>query len=150
MSLKDQIYTANQILSSPPPPSLRDILTAYRTKGDGDREMLLAMLNAKSAEDNRLAQTASLQRTLIEVYNQQTALPPPPPPLPVHDSYYSRKRHRSSHSPYARPPSSNSYSSHPLPLSPRSEDAGRCLSPLSPRVTPRTSSTRQSPPLSDS
>lgn len=34
-----------------PPPSLREILTAYRTKGDGDRDMLLAMLNAKTAED---------------------------------------------------------------------------------------------------
>lgn len=35
----------------PPPPSLREILTAYRTKGDGDRDMLLAMLSAKTAED---------------------------------------------------------------------------------------------------
>jgi hypothetical protein len=35
----------------PTPPSLREILTAYRTKGDGDRDMLLAMLNAKTAED---------------------------------------------------------------------------------------------------
>ena len=35
----------------PPPPSLREILEAYKARGDGDREMLLAMLNAKSAED---------------------------------------------------------------------------------------------------
>ena len=35
----------------PPPPSLREILGAYRSRGDGDREMLMAMLNAKSAED---------------------------------------------------------------------------------------------------
>ena len=35
----------------PPPPSLREILGAYRSKGDGDRDMLIAMLNAKSAED---------------------------------------------------------------------------------------------------
>lgn len=35
----------------PPPPSLREILAAYKAKGDGDREMLLTMLNAKSAED---------------------------------------------------------------------------------------------------
>ena len=34
-----------------PPPSLREILSAYRTKGDGDRDMLLAMLSAKTAED---------------------------------------------------------------------------------------------------
>ena len=38
-------------LSQPPPPSLREILAAYKQRGDGDREMLLAMLNAKSAED---------------------------------------------------------------------------------------------------
>lgn len=35
----------------PAPPSLREILTAYRTRGDGDRDMLLAMLSAKTAED---------------------------------------------------------------------------------------------------
>lgn len=35
----------------PPPPSLREILEAYKARGDGDREMLLAMLNAKSSED---------------------------------------------------------------------------------------------------
>ncbi len=35
----------------PPPPSLRDILAAYKANGDGDREMLLTMLNAKAAED---------------------------------------------------------------------------------------------------
>lgn len=38
-------------LSQQPPPSLRDILGAYKANGDGDREMLLAMLNAKTAED---------------------------------------------------------------------------------------------------
>jgi hypothetical protein len=34
-----------------PAPSLREVLAAYRLKGDGDREMLLAVLNAKAAED---------------------------------------------------------------------------------------------------
>jgi hypothetical protein len=34
-----------------PPPTLRDILGAYKARGDGDRDMLIAMLNAKSAED---------------------------------------------------------------------------------------------------
>ncbi|KAJ3490515.1 hypothetical protein NLI96_g1394 [Meripilus lineatus] len=54
--------------SQPPPPSLREILGAYRAKGDGDRDMLLAMLNAKSAEDQRLASVASLHRTMLEMY----------------------------------------------------------------------------------
>lgn len=31
---------------------MNDILGAYRAKGDGDREMLLALLNAKAAEEN--------------------------------------------------------------------------------------------------
>jgi hypothetical protein len=38
-------------ITQSPPPSLREILAAYRAKGDGDRDMLLAMLNAKAAED---------------------------------------------------------------------------------------------------
>ncbi|TFY57160.1 hypothetical protein EVJ58_g7191 [Rhodofomes roseus] len=40
-----------QSLQQSPPPNLREILDAYRAKGDGDRDMLIAMLNAKSAED---------------------------------------------------------------------------------------------------
>ncbi|KAJ8084319.1 hypothetical protein AAF712_001124 [Marasmius tenuissimus] len=134
MSLKDHIYTANQILSTPPPPSLRDILTAYRTKGDGDREMLLAMLNAKSAEDNRLAQTASLQRTLLEVYNQ---------PLPPIESV-SRKRPRES----SPPPSMHYPYRSRVPLSPYSEEPNSPpIEPLA-RVAPRTSSTRSRSPSS--
>jgi len=50
-----------------PPPSLRDILGAYNTKGDGDRDMLIALLNAKSAEDQRLASVAALQRTVLQL-----------------------------------------------------------------------------------
>ncbi|KIO21726.1 hypothetical protein M407DRAFT_80048, partial [Tulasnella calospora MUT 4182] len=34
-----------------PPPNLTEILAAYAQKGDGDREMLLGILKAKSAED---------------------------------------------------------------------------------------------------
>ncbi|KAK1220953.1 hypothetical protein PQX77_016249 [Marasmius sp. AFHP31] len=142
MSLKDHVYAANQILSTPPPPSLRDILTAYRTKGDGDREMLLAMLNAKSAEDNRLAQTASLQRTLLEVYNQ---------PLPPIEST-SRKRPRESSPPpphHHHNPSSMMYPYRTrVPLSPYSEEPhSPPIEPLA-RVAPRTSSTRSRSPSS--
>jgi hypothetical protein len=31
---------------------MHEILAAYTAKGDGDREMLFALLNAKAAEDN--------------------------------------------------------------------------------------------------
>ena len=42
--------------AQPQPPSVREILGAYRMKGEGDREMLLAILQAKTAEDQvRLA-----------------------------------------------------------------------------------------------
>ncbi|KAI0257099.1 hypothetical protein BJV78DRAFT_1160253 [Lactifluus subvellereus] len=57
-----------QVLDQPPPPSLREILGAYRLRGDGDREMLMAMLNAKSAEDQRIASVASLHRSMLEYY----------------------------------------------------------------------------------
>jgi hypothetical protein len=70
------LVTAHSILEQPPPPSLREILTAYRTKGDGDRDMLLAMLSAKTAEDQRLSSTASLQRTVLEICQQASSSPP--------------------------------------------------------------------------
>lgn len=78
----------------PPPPSLREILGAYRSKGDGDRDMLIAMLNAKSAEDQvgaipstlsavltyeqRMAAVASLHRTLLDLYTTDAKISPAP------------------------------------------------------------------------
>ncbi|KAJ7456652.1 hypothetical protein FB451DRAFT_1276747 [Mycena latifolia] len=62
------VSSASSVLDQPPPPSLRDILGAYKANGDGDRDMLLAMLNAKTAEDQRLASIAALHRTMLEVY----------------------------------------------------------------------------------
>ncbi|CAA7258786.1 unnamed protein product [Cyclocybe aegerita] len=73
------LSSAFNVLDQTPPPSLREILSAYRTKGDGDRDMLLAMLNAKTAEDQRLASMASLQRTMLDIYQQS---PPSPEPAP--------------------------------------------------------------------
>ncbi|PVG02609.1 hypothetical protein CPB86DRAFT_780019 [Serendipita vermifera] len=51
----------------PPAPSLREVLGAYRIKGDGDREMLLTILNAKAAEDQRVASMATLHQTILQV-----------------------------------------------------------------------------------
>ncbi|KAF8235896.1 hypothetical protein L208DRAFT_1254752 [Tricholoma matsutake] len=45
------ITSAFLVLKQSPPPSLHEILIAYRSKADSDRDMLLAMLKAKSAED---------------------------------------------------------------------------------------------------
>ncbi|KAF5377443.1 hypothetical protein D9615_005151 [Tricholomella constricta] len=88
---KQLVTTAFSVIEQAPPPTLREILTAYRAKGDGDRDMLLAMLNAKTAEDQRIASVASLQRTLLEVYQaprQQSVQYPPPPPHIMNDSHH--------------------------------------------------------------
>ncbi|KAI5124434.1 hypothetical protein M0805_008318 [Coniferiporia weirii] len=66
-TMRSLLASTWQVLDQPPPPSLREILAAYKQKGDGDREMLLAMLNAKSSEDQRLASLASLRRTVLDV-----------------------------------------------------------------------------------
>ncbi|PFH49207.1 hypothetical protein AMATHDRAFT_63583 [Amanita thiersii Skay4041] len=71
--LRRLFNSAFSVLEQPPPPSLREILGAYRAKGDGDRDMLLSMLNAKSAEDQRIASVASLHRTVLEIYQANIA-----------------------------------------------------------------------------
>ncbi|KAJ7139783.1 hypothetical protein C8R44DRAFT_312998 [Mycena epipterygia] len=74
------VSSASSVLDQAPPPSLRDILGAYKANGDGDRDMLLAMLNAKTAEDQRLASMAALHRTMLEVYQS--------PPLHLNGSHH--------------------------------------------------------------
>ncbi|KIK71332.1 hypothetical protein GYMLUDRAFT_52430 [Collybiopsis luxurians FD-317 M1] len=140
---KSQILvSATHALDQTPPPSLREILTAYRSKGDGDRDLLLAMLNAKSAEDRRIAETSALHRTIIETFNHDQSSPNLPPlvypvpsqshnrlptlstsfPYPSGDSY-SRKRRPSrspphhTYSPYSRPLSRDSATS-PIQMPP--------------------------------
>ncbi|KAH6917560.1 hypothetical protein BKA70DRAFT_1252539 [Coprinopsis sp. MPI-PUGE-AT-0042] len=71
--LRHTLSSTQAILDQSPPPSLREILTAYRTKGDGDRDMLLSMLNAKTAEDQRISSLASLQRTVLELYHHTSS-----------------------------------------------------------------------------
>ncbi|KAK7468635.1 hypothetical protein VKT23_003140 [Stygiomarasmius scandens] len=133
------VASARSTLDQPPPPTLREILAAYRSKGDGDRDMLLAMLNAKAAEDQRIAQSASLHRALLEEhYSQATILPPLThyPSPPTTNNHPTRKRHRSSRSPYARPDSlrDNDRDSNPgLPPSPYSSRSSH-----SPEFSPRS------------
>ncbi|CAE6394487.1 unnamed protein product [Rhizoctonia solani] len=59
-------------LSQPPPPTLREILSAYAAQGRGDRDMLIALLKAKAAEDQRITSIAQLQQQVLQV--QMTAL----------------------------------------------------------------------------
>ncbi|KAF7789217.1 hypothetical protein EIP86_000158 [Pleurotus ostreatoroseus] len=126
-----------------PPPTMNDILGAYRAKGDGDREMLLALLNAKTAEENRVAAITALHRTLLDLYNgpgvspaesaprvrteSQCAFPSPPSSSyhqsPLVDTQGPRPRRRKSSSPSA-------YSSEDS-LSPQPRKRHRSRSPLS-------------------
>ncbi|CAE6425510.1 unnamed protein product [Rhizoctonia solani] len=66
-STKSVLDSTFQALSQAPPPTIREILGAYSTKGEGDREMLVALLNAKSAEDQRIAAVAALQQTVLQM-----------------------------------------------------------------------------------
>jgi len=51
-SYSAQLTNVALLKSQPIPPSVREILTAYTAKGsDADREVLLAILQAKAAED---------------------------------------------------------------------------------------------------
>ncbi|KAF8624843.1 hypothetical protein AX15_005724 [Amanita polypyramis BW_CC] len=141
--------------SSPPPPSLREILTAYRAKGDGDREMLLTMLNAKAAEDQRIASVASLHRTALEVY-QASFTDGGPSPLgtinghphidpstsfSIHQSEQNHCRHRHVLSRSSSPPRSHIHIP-PIRDAPMSENATQ-----HPRKRPRMS--QSSPSLAN-
>ncbi|KAH7883830.1 hypothetical protein F5I97DRAFT_1930058 [Phlebopus sp. FC_14] len=128
--------SAWHFLEQPPPPTLREILGAYRSRGDGDRDMLLAMLNAKSAEDQRIAAVASLHRTLLDL-SIADAGAHPSPALPYRHPSQSnpiphipsdtcsqcqppRKRHRSARSPPRHDVRPSHTSSRDLPPSPYS------------------------------
>ncbi|KAH9922014.1 uncharacterized protein BXZ73DRAFT_79807 [Epithele typhae] len=78
LTMKALLASSLRVLDQPPPPTLREILEAYKARGDGDRDMLLAMLNAKSAEDQRLASHATLHRTLLDFYHAPPLHPVPP------------------------------------------------------------------------
>ncbi|PPQ63525.1 hypothetical protein CVT24_004753 [Panaeolus cyanescens] len=126
------LSSAQTVLEQPPPPSLREILTAYRTKGDGDRDMLLSMLNAKTAEDQRMSSVANLHRTMLEIYQHA-------PAESTHS--YSRSTNGSYH--YPTPSFTHSPRPQDMPSrrpSHRHRASSRSRSP--PRVQTHLSSTR--------
>ncbi|KAJ1305116.1 hypothetical protein OPQ81_000153 [Rhizoctonia solani] len=110
------------VLNQPPPPTLREVLAAYSSKGDGDRDMLIALLNAKAAEDTRIANVAKLQQQVIQMqltalsaHIQSTLTKRPQPaedrerqspvsPSPPARGHRSRTPVRSRMHPYSRPP----------------------------------------------
>ncbi|KAB5587901.1 hypothetical protein CTheo_8657 [Ceratobasidium theobromae] len=60
----DSLFTA---LSQPSPPTLREVLSAYASQEKGDREMLIALLKAKAAEDERIANLAKLHQQVTQM-----------------------------------------------------------------------------------
>lgn len=89
------------VLEQIPPPSLREVLGAYNSKGDGDRDMLIAMLNAKSAEDQRMASVAALHQTLLETLHHT---PRSHLPLPHFHVQHSTRSYPAPHSISCSPP----------------------------------------------
>ncbi|KAF9786089.1 hypothetical protein BJ322DRAFT_1057925 [Thelephora terrestris] len=103
------IESSWRILEATTSPSLREILAAFRfSKGqDGDCQLLLALLNAKSAEDQRTAAIANLHARLLESQSDKHFTTPSPPPtysIPrLHiPSPVSPPRSRSPYSPSAQ------------------------------------------------
>ncbi|KAI0823062.1 hypothetical protein BC628DRAFT_1316781 [Trametes gibbosa] len=96
---------------SPPPPTLREILEAYKARGDGDREMLLAMLNAKSSEDQRLASFATLHRAMLDMY-QAPHPQPVQPVIPLHIPDAPASHHYAHAHHFPSPPASYHHSPH--------------------------------------
>ncbi|KAG9017536.1 MCM DNA helicase complex subunit [Tulasnella sp. 427] len=72
MSEASQVFVSDDVT---PPPNLTEILAAYAQKGDGDRDMLLGILKAKSAEDQRIAAVATLHQTILQLQAAALAAP---------------------------------------------------------------------------
>ncbi|KAF7306629.1 hypothetical protein MIND_00454300 [Mycena indigotica] len=120
-SLKKPLLTS----SKPPAPTLRDVLGAYKANGDGDREVLLAVLKAKTSEDNRQAALATLYDSMLQLHRVPVHNPYPTPaythspPEPSHPYRHYRNVSSLSRSPppvHTRPPISQARS-----ISPRAE-----------------------------
>ncbi|CUA72287.1 hypothetical protein RSOLAG22IIIB_00952 [Rhizoctonia solani] len=119
------LETTWHALSQAPPPSLREILTAYNSKGEGDREMLVALLNAKSAEDQRLASLATLHQTVLQMQHAlaiAAVTAQQPAARPVSQPQSSRRKR--SHAEYAPEAYRHDDREPPLPPSPDSSASG--------------------------
>jgi len=125
----------------------KDVLGAYKQNGDGDREMLIAMLNAKAAEDQRLANTAALHRSVLEFYQDSSPsssmLTAPMSPSSLSASSSSSESHSSvsGYSPKPVPASTSTSSSRVLASTRRT----RCQDSCCASPPPPSSSSHYSP-----
>ncbi|KAH8835439.1 hypothetical protein DL96DRAFT_1574225 [Flagelloscypha sp. PMI_526] len=130
-SFSATVSSAFTLLQQPPPPSLREIVSAYRARKETeeDRELLLAMLNAKCAEDQRISNIATLHQTMLEMHTK-----PYQPSVPVSSRSPSPKMSRKrSNSGNGNPPSKRMRPSSPRPEpSPQSMRSSSWKAPPSP------------------
>ncbi|WWC85888.1 uncharacterized protein L201_000755 [Kwoniella dendrophila CBS 6074] len=67
----------------PPPASLSSILDSFRKSGEGDRELLLSILGAKKAEEERLTALIQTRLTILQarlsLHSAAASLPPVQP-----------------------------------------------------------------------
>lgn len=71
--------------SQPPPPaSLKSILDSFRRSGEGDRDLLMSILGAKKAEEERMTAIIQTRLTILQarlnlatIQAQMQAMPPP-------------------------------------------------------------------------
>ncbi|WRT63739.1 uncharacterized protein IL334_000662 [Kwoniella shivajii] len=70
----------------PPPASLSSILDSFRKSGEGDRDLLLSILGAKKAEEERLTALIQTRLTILQarlsLHSAAASLPPIQMPLP--------------------------------------------------------------------
>ncbi|WOO84681.1 uncharacterized protein LOC62_06G008198 [Vanrija pseudolonga] len=70
-----------------PPSSLKSILDSFRRSGEGDRDLLMAILGAKKSEEERLTSVIQTRLTILQarlnlaaIQAQMQAMPPMPDP----------------------------------------------------------------------
>ncbi|KAF8757233.1 rRNA adenine dimethylase [Rhizoctonia solani] len=94
IAMSSNYDTITKTLSSPPPPTLEEILGTFSSQEGGDKELLEAIVRAKEAEELRVAAVASLQETIMQLQHalaQASGLIPPPVP---HHAVTSQQRLR--------------------------------------------------------
>lgn len=66
-TMSNNVDTISKTLSSPPPPTLEEIMATFNAQENGDKELLAAIVRAKEAEELRVAAVASLQETIMQL-----------------------------------------------------------------------------------
>ncbi|KAL7009188.1 hypothetical protein EMMF5_001386 [Cystobasidiomycetes sp. EMM_F5] len=117
-------------------PSWQSIVQAYHREGNGDRDMLIALLNAKAKEDERLAAIDVLRAEQLRAYNNyvQACIQMDPAVVQQYQQYLEHYQHPQ---PHAHPSHSIPFNAtSPSPSSPVSS----CSRQSSSEPTPSSSS----------